>query len=136
MNITNKNGVATTIDLSSAVTLRDVIDRINDSNAGVTASLNRSRTGLVIQDTTGGSSSNLKIENGDSQNTATKLQIASDTTANSVDSNSLGLQFVSEATLLSKLNQGRGVRLGSFTITDSTASKLGSILARSKQNRR
>ncbi len=117
--ITNRAGVTTQIELAGAVSLRDVIDRINQANVGVTANLNRSKTGIALQDTTGATTSNLVVANGDTNNTATKLKIAADVATSSSEGQALGLQYVSEATELSKLNQGRGVRLGSFTITDS-----------------
>ena len=119
ITIVNRADTKTNFDLSGATSLRDVIDLINQAGAGVTASLNRSRTGLVIQDITRQTDTNLRILDGDSNNSATNLKIVADVASNSVDSQSLGLQYVSEATELSKLNQGRGVRSGSFTITDS-----------------
>jgi flagellar hook-associated protein 2 len=96
-----------------------VIDRINASGSGVTASLNRSRTGLVLQDVTGASNGNLVIADSDSNNTATKLGLLANTASNSIDSNSLNLQYISESTQLSQLNQGRGVKAGAFTVTNS-----------------
>jgi flagellar hook-associated protein 2 len=119
ISITNRSGITTTVDLSGSSSLRDVLDRINSSNAGVTASLNRSRTGLVLQDVTGSQTNNLVVSDADSNNTATKLGIAINDARNSIDSNSLAFQFVSDGTDLSKLNQGRGIRGGSFTITNS-----------------
>ncbi len=120
ISITNRNGgAATQVNLSGATSLREVIDRINGANAGVTASLNRARTGILIQDTTGATTSNLIIADGDANNTATSLKIATNAASNSVDSGALGLQFVAERTTLASLNQGRGVRLGTFTITNS-----------------
>jgi flagellar hook-associated protein 2 len=119
ISITNRNQQTTSIDLSGSSSLRDVIDRINSSGAGVTASLNRSRTGIVLQDVTGASNGNLIIANADSNNTATKLGIEANTASNIVDSKSLNLQYVSESTQLSQLNQGRGVKAGSFTVTNS-----------------
>lgn len=119
ISITNRVGVTTQVDLSGSEGLRDVMDKINNSNSGVTASLNRSRTGIVLQDITGGSANNLVIANADSNETATKLGIAADIAKSSVDSQSLKMQYVGEATELSRLNQGRGVRLGSFTITNA-----------------
>jgi flagellar hook-associated protein 2 len=119
ISITNRSGVTTAVDLSGSSSLRDVLDRINSSNAGVTASLNRSRTGLVLQDVTGSTLNNLVISDSDANNTATKLGIAVNEARNSIDSNSLAFQFVSDGTELSKLNQGRGIRGGSFTITNS-----------------
>jgi flagellar hook-associated protein 2 len=109
--------------MSGAQGLREVIDRINNSNSGVTASYNRSRTGIVVQDVTGGTSSNLIVADGDSNGTATKLGIAINAEKNSVEGGALDLQFVSEATELTRLNQGRGVRIGSFTITNASGSQ-------------
>jgi len=123
VSITNRQGTATSVDLNGAQGLREVIDRFNNSNSGVTASYNRSRTGIVLQDVTGGTASNLIVSDGDSNGTATKLGIAIDAEKNSVEGSSLDLQFVSEATELSRLNQGRGVRLGSFTITNASGSQ-------------
>jgi flagellar hook-associated protein 2 len=123
ISITNRAGVTTSVNLSAASSLRDVIDQINGSNAGVTASLNRSRTGLVLQDVTGSQSNNLVVSDADTNNTATKLGIAINDARNSIDSNSLAFQFVSDGTDLSKLNQGRGIREGSFTITNCYSNK-------------
>ncbi|MCU0711078.1 MAG: flagellar filament capping protein FliD [Pirellula sp.] len=117
--ITNRNQQTTSVDLSGTTSLREVIDRINASGAGVTASLNRSRTGLVLQDVTGATNGNLVIANADSNNTATKLGIEANTASNSIDSNSLNLQYISQSTQLSQLNQGRGVKAGAFTMTNS-----------------
>ncbi len=123
ITITNRQGTAKSVDLSGAQGLREVIDRINNSNSGVTASYNRSRTGIVVQDVTGGTSSNLIVADGDSNGTATKLGIAINAEKNSVEGGALDLQFVSEATELTRLNQGRGVRTGSFTITNASGSQ-------------
>ncbi|HEX7009164.1 MAG TPA: flagellar cap protein FliD N-terminal domain-containing protein, partial [Phycisphaeraceae bacterium] len=53
--ITNRSGVATQVDLSAATSVSDVIDLINASGAGVTASLNRAGNGILLTDATGGS---------------------------------------------------------------------------------
>jgi flagellar hook-associated protein 2 len=119
ISITNRAGITTSINLASANSLRDVMESINNAGAGVTASLNRSKTGIVIQDVTGASAGNLIIANNDANNTATKLQIAGNVAANTIDSGSLQLRYVSEATDLSQLNQGRGVRNGSIDIVNS-----------------
>ncbi len=119
ISITNRSGTNTNINLSGSVSLKDVIDKINGSSAGVTASLNKSRTGIVLQDVTGSTSGNLIVANNDTNNSATKLNLVVDAAQNTIDSNSLGVQYISEATELKRLNQGRGVRLGSFTITNS-----------------
>ena len=119
ISITNRSGANTNINLTGSISLRDVIDKINSSSAGVTASLNKSRTGIVLQDVTGSTSGNLVVANNDTNNSATKLNLVVDAAQNTIDSNSLGAQYISEATELKSLNQGRGVRFGSFTITNS-----------------
>jgi len=118
ISITNRLGTATNVDLTGSISLRDVIDKINGSSSGVTASLNQSRTGIVLQDVTGSTNNNLLIADNDSNNSATKLKLVVNTAQNTVDTNSLGAQYISEATELKSLNQGRGVRLGSFNITN------------------
>ena len=119
ISITNRSGTNTNVSLTGSISLRDVIDKINGSSAGVTASLNKSRTGIVLQDVTGSTAGNLVVANNDTNNSATKLNLVVDTAENTIDSNSLGTQYISAATDLKNLNQGRGVRLGSFTITNS-----------------
>ena len=119
ISITNRSGSSTTVDLSSAQSLKDVVDLINSSNSGVTASYNRSRTGIVLQDVTGGQANNLIVADADGNSTATKLGIAFDDAKSSVDSGSLKMQYVSESTSLSTWNQGRGIRTGTFTISNA-----------------
>ena len=119
ISITNRSGTNTNVSLTGAVSLRDVIDKINGSGASVTASLNKSRTGIVLQDVTGSTAGNLIVANNDTNNSATKLNLVVDAAQNTIDSNSLGTQYISDATELKNLNQGRGVRLGSFIITNS-----------------
>ncbi len=123
IDVTNRNGTTTRIDLSNSIALRDVVKKINDANAGVIASLNSSKTGIVLQDTTGASGSNLKVADVGTGTSAAKLQIAADVAKNTIDSGSLGFQFINENTLLGELNQGRGVSLGSFVLKDSKGNK-------------
>jgi len=117
LDITNRNGVLTSIDLSSAVSFSDVINLINASGAGVVASLNKAGNGLLIADETGGAS-NLII--GGSASSALRIStgaagVASDT----VRGYNLQLQYVSEATRLDDLNYGRGIGKGTFRIVDA-----------------
>ena len=118
--ITNRAGTTTQIDLKEATSLDEVLEKINSANAGVIATLNASKTGISIQDTTNSTSSNLVIANVGNSNTATKLKIEFDAESSNLDSGSIGLQFVHENKKLSELNQGRGISFGEFTITDST----------------
>jgi flagellar hook-associated protein 2 len=119
ISITNRAGTSTVVDLSQSESLRDVIDAINAAGAGVVASLNPSKSGIALQDVTGSVASNLRVEDGDSNQTATRLRIAANVSANTLDSGSLDLQFVSESTELSRLNQGRGVRAGTIDLVNA-----------------
>jgi flagellar hook-associated protein 2 len=120
LTLTDRANVSATVDLTSAKTLGEVIDVINQAGNGVRAQLNRSRTGIEIVDTTGSTTNQLAVTNfADSTNTATKLQIAKSVSADSINSGSLNRQWVSENTLLADWNKGKGVSFGSIRITDS-----------------
>ena len=113
-NISIQNRDATTaqiVNLSSAETLADVVDLINTADVGVSASINSSRSGLLITDVSGGTGQLRITDSGDTA-TATALGLTSDTAVASVDSGTLNRQTVSETTLLSELNGGEGVRPG------------------------
>ncbi len=119
IEVQNRAGQTTLVDLNAAVTLEDVINTINNtSGIGVRAGLNKSHTGIILEDQTGYSAANLKISDVDST-TAHDLNIDVDTTSSKVDSGNNQLKYISEATLLSSLNGGKGITAGAFTITDS-----------------
>ncbi|MCZ6493328.1 MAG: flagellar filament capping protein FliD [Planctomycetota bacterium] len=114
LTITDRNGGNDTFTIDELGSLSDIISQINSSsNIAVTASLNSSGTGLLITDTSN-RSSNLTIAG----NAADDLGIQADLAANTVEGTNLQLRYVSEATLLSDLNYGRGVGTGVFRITD------------------
>ena len=119
IQVTNRNGdPPTTVDLSTAATLDDVISAINNSGAGVKASYNAARNGLQIADSSGGTGS-LVIANHDGTNSADKLQIAINSAVTSVNSGSLRKQIVSEDTTLASLNGGQGVAESTILIANS-----------------
>jgi flagellar hook-associated protein 2 len=119
IDITNRANVTSTVDLSGAETLAEIVSAFNAQAVGVTASVNAARNGIALTDTTGGTASNLIVADGDASETATKLGIVADQTATSVNSGTLGRQQVSRATLLSSLNGGKGVDIADIRITDS-----------------
>ncbi|QDS98326.1 flagellar filament capping protein FliD [Adhaeretor mobilis] len=119
ISITDRDGtVDNSIDLSTAETLSDVVDAINNSTADVTASVNSARNGISIVDNTGGVG-NLTIANADGSTSVESLGIQVDDAVDSVNSGTLNRQTLSEATLLSSLNGGEGVKLGDIRVTDS-----------------
>lgn len=121
VDITNRAGNTTSIDLSGAASVSDVIDTINGAGAGVTAALNDAGNGLKLEDTTGSTSSNLIVAD-NSGSLAGDLGLATDpggvgkSTLNGGDRD---LQYISENTRLDALNNGNGIAQGRFTITDS-----------------
>jgi flagellar hook-associated protein 2 len=108
-----------TIDLTGAVSLQDVIDRINNSSAAVTAKIKDSGNGIQIEDTSGGSG-DLVIADLDST-TAAELGVAGTygVGLNTVKGANLQRRWVNENMLLSSYNGGKGVALGKFKITNS-----------------
>jgi flagellar capping protein FliD len=121
IDITDREGHSTTVNLSSALSVDDVVNDINTAatNAGVdiTASVNQAANGIQLADTTGSTAGNLIVANGDSTDSATALGIAVNAAQNSINSGDLHLQTVSENTTLASYNGGAGVGQGSFTIT-------------------
>jgi flagellar hook-associated protein 2 len=116
--IIQANGKTAELDLSDALTLGDVIDRINratDSGGGgllgIEATYDATGTRLVVH--------NLVDE--------TPITISGDfadgiglaQTGSSIQSHNLQRQYVSEATLLRELNAGRGISRGKLKITAS-----------------
>jgi flagellar hook-associated protein 2 len=118
IQITDRNGVSAAVNLASAETLGDVISLINAASPQVTASINSARNGLILTDSSGGVG-NLVIANNDATNSATKLGIAVNSATTTAKSGALKRQTMSEATLLSSLNGGKGVVLGDIQVTDS-----------------
>ncbi len=122
VDITNRNGVLSNVDLSAAETLGDLIAAINDQATGVTAAVNSAHNGIVLTDTTSATTSNFIVADGDANESATALGIVVDDAVASVNSGSLSRGQISRATLLSSLNSGQGVDVGDFKITDSNGS--------------
>ncbi|HNQ23862.1 MAG TPA: flagellar filament capping protein FliD [Phycisphaerae bacterium] len=112
------------IDFSSAQTLQDVIDLINDDGrTGFVASVNATGTGIELRDESGGTGLLSIVDV--TGTTAADLGIAvtqdpgNPFTGGVVSSGNLQRQYVSRQTALSSLNGGRGIALGSFRVTDS-----------------
>lgn len=113
-------GFAVTVDTNG--TINDVIDTVNAASGGkIKLSLNANGTGLDVTDTTGGTG-NLQIGGSASYNSAESLGIAtsgSGAASNVVRGTNLQRQYISSATTLASLNNGKGVGTGTFKITDS-----------------
>jgi flagellar capping protein FliD len=116
IQVTDRAGGTSAIDLSSAETLDDVIQAINAGGASVEARINDARNGIEIKDTSGGTA-NLTVADADATNSATLLGISSGVASDSIDGGTLNLQTVGESKLLSDFRGG--ISEGSFTISNS-----------------
>jgi flagellar hook-associated protein 2 len=117
--LTDRSGATDTVNLSSAVTVDDVIQSINEAETGIRAQVNDAKNGIELIDTTGATSGPMIVANDGVTQTATNLKIAVNGAVDSVNSGDLHLQVVSANTLLSDLNGGGGVGKGTLTIQDT-----------------
>jgi flagellar hook-associated protein 2 len=105
--ITDRSGATAVIDTTAAVTLQDVVKKINTS-LGVTVHASISGDHLQLDDLTGSTSSNLIVQDLADGHSAEDLGIAQNAAAAGItgtDINSIGL-----STNLSQINDGRGIR--------------------------
>lgn len=121
--ITDASGETAEIDIRDALTLNDVIQRINDADIAVRASIRGDA--MVLEETTGGQ---IRISDIDGGRTATDLGFSE---ANSVGTGQLSgarLAGLRDTTRLESLNDGLGVRRGTgggdFRITDSAGGQI------------
>lgn len=107
------------VDLTSADSLNDVLDTINQAaaqhGAAVTATVDASGTKLSINSADGATPVTIADVSG---NFAAMTGI--NQSGVSINGDNLQRRYVSENTRLTDLNQGRGAALGKFKITDST----------------
>jgi flagellar hook-associated protein 2 len=117
VTITDRTGVAHTVNLSAATDVKGVINAINAGTGGaVTASLKSSGNGIQLTDDTSGSGS-LTAANADGTDSATALGLAGTSTTGTLSGSDLDKQWLTDNTLLSSLNGGQGIGDGTFTIT-------------------
>ncbi len=117
VQITNRSGATAIIDLGAASTLAEVLAAINDAGIDVSASISDSGLGIVLRDHSGGTG-NLTVSDL-TGSTTTDLGINVDNAVSSKAGGNLQRQYISAATRLSDLNDGRGIVRGKFRITNS-----------------
>ena len=106
--ITDRSGASTIIDTSDAVTIEDVLKKINTSvDVSVKASV--SNNAIVLSDTSGQTVNNFRIQDIGDAHSADDLGIVADAAANSVTGTQIGK--LSMNTSITMLNDGRGVRI-------------------------
>jgi len=128
LNITTRDGNAFSVTIDTTASLTDIFAQI-ETAAGVgtngrsrlSIGLDAKGTGFTITDNTGGADP-LIIEGTLGQDTALSLGIstgASGVAAATKASGNLQRQYMSMATTVGSLNNGRGIGTGKFLVTDS-----------------
>jgi flagellar hook-associated protein 2 len=112
--VTDRSGASAEVDLSTAVSVDEVIDRIN-SASGVSVSARVDGDRLVVEDASGGGGS-LRIENVFGSSTATSLGIAGVSALGTITGTNINA--LSGNTALSSLNDGTGVGIRSNVTSD------------------
>ncbi|MEM1329273.1 MAG: flagellar filament capping protein FliD [Planctomycetota bacterium] len=119
LDITARNGNVFSIDLTSAETIEEVMDAVDAATGGqIVLGVNDAGTGFTLNDT-GGGTGNL-IVSGD---TADQLRLATDPAGiaeASVRGNAAQFAYITAATSVDNLNNGRGIGLGTFRISDGS----------------
>ena len=133
ISIQNRNNVTSSVDLTGAKTVADLLDRINATATGVTASLDSNGTKIVLTDTTGQTTAHLAVSD-TSGTTAADLGLQQNVLGSSITSNDTALRALGSGTLtfqfgkgavndvvkLTDLNGGKGVSRGSIKISDAS----------------
>jgi len=137
IRVTDRSGANATVDLSKAITLRDVVTAINNAT-GVSVVASIDGDGLKLTDTTGATTSNLIVENVGTFTTASDLGLAQSVAADELIGTSINT--ISADTALGLLNDGNGVSTASgddfsitlgadtFNVNISTATTLGDVI--------
>jgi len=108
---------AVQVDFSGAVTLQDIIDRINEQVPGIHAEVSAVGTGIAITDA---SAADGALVIADVSGTlADQLGIAGTHADETVRGANLQRRYLHESTELATLNGGRGIRAGTMRVTAS-----------------
>ena len=105
--ITDRSGATAVIDVTSAVTLDDVVKKINTS-LGVTVRAKVDGDRLLLTDLTGKTASNFTVGDIGDGKAAADLGIVADEASSTIAGTDVN--YLGAGTLLDQLNDGRGVR--------------------------
>ena len=128
LRIRNAAGSQKNINLAGSTSVSDLIDRINDADAGVTASLNDAGNGLRLVDNTGGGG-DLTITD-QAGTIADQLGLAGTYSNGIAQGQNLQSRYVTASTSLDSL----GVARGKFTLTDSAGDSATVDLTQGNEN--
>jgi flagellar hook-associated protein 2 len=116
LEITLSDGSSALVDLSAATTTAEIIDTIDQAGLRLIIGLNEARNGLRLRDVSGGVGA---VTIASTDGTAEAIGLNRSTTDDIIVGTNLNRQSVTAETLLSSLNRGDGIPVGSFTIRDS-----------------
>lgn len=123
IRITDRSGATSLVDLTSVVTVDDVVDKINQTT-GVNVIAAVDGDALTITDASGANTTDLFISDVGVTGTATSLGLAGNATldgdGDDITLSGSTINTVGQSTLLASLNDGKGVRASAgtaFTIT-------------------
>lgn len=123
IRVTDRSGTSATIDLTQAYTIDDVLNAINDENSlSVTASTSGGQ--IILNDSSGSTTSNLIVEEVGNGTTATDLGIQQSVAATTLSGSEV--YYLTDDFTLDQLNDGNGVFQFDgaddlrFTTTDGT----------------
>ena len=128
LHIVARDGAEFDVTIDPGASLTDIFAQVEaasgvgaNGKARISLALDAEGTGITLTDNTGGSL-NLIVEGNATADTASSLGIQTvpgGIAAASTSSGNLQRKYVGTATLLSSLNDGRGVGTGKFRVTDS-----------------
>ncbi|MCG8583708.1 MAG: flagellar filament capping protein FliD [Pirellulales bacterium] len=119
IRITDRSGASADIDLSGVETLNGAIDAINASGIDVSARINDAANGILIEDTSGSTASDLIIADLATGTFAADLNFAGSYSTDSAGTGDVNHRFISHNTSLDDLNGGQAIFRGRIQITDS-----------------
>lgn len=110
IRISDRSGSSQVVDLSTAATVQDVIDKINSANnIQITAKVGDDGDRIVLSDNTGSVAYDFKVEDLDGGTTAEDLGIKTTVSAATITGNDI--YNITSSTLLSEVNDGLGIRM-------------------------
>jgi flagellar hook-associated protein 3 FlgL len=125
ISIKDRAGKTSSVEITSSMTLGQVISAITNTSSNITASINSSGNGITVIDTSSVIKNSLTISEVAGGATASNLGIfgKKDGNIEGADLNAT----LSTATLISELNGGQGLNLGSISIVNGAASAAVSL---------
>lgn len=121
----SRTGASVNVDFTGATTVQDLLDRINANAIGIKAEIKSSGNGIAITDSSGGLGP-IAITDQGATTTAAQLGIAGsfNSTYSSVQGANLQRQWVSETTLLTSLNGGKGIAPGEMRLINAAGTSV------------